>query len=195
MGQDESPDAQMISSMQNLNSLSTEQLDEFLDMVLGFLKDNQSDALMQNMGAFVERHSINTSALKSLLRAGLLFFSGALKKSLNSPSMIADLVLFGLDQDKAEGIASTWRDRFVNLSKSMIQQTLMVNQLVDMEWKFGVTSSNSEVHKVGHTFLQLKMVLDKGNGKETVVMELTLPQFYQFLQEMEKAKAHLQYFS
>lgn len=31
-------------------------------------------------------------------------------------------------------------------------QTLMINQLVDMEWKFGVTSGSSELEKVGNIF-------------------------------------------
>ncbi|XP_077862236.1 COMM domain-containing protein 7-like [Saccoglossus kowalevskii] len=71
----------------------------------------------------------------------------------------------------------------------------MINQLVDMEWKFGVTAANSEINKVGNTFLQLKLVVNKGNRTENVYMELTLPQFYSFLHEMEKAKSSLEYFS
>jgi hypothetical protein len=48
--------------------------------------------------------------------------------------------------------------------------------------------------KVGNTYLQLKLVLDKGvNKAEEIFMELTLPQFYSFLHEMEKAKASLEY--
>jgi hypothetical protein len=100
----------------------------------------------------------------------------------------------------------------------MIGATLMVNQLVDMEWKFGVTASNrfhyffvfffvkdysnhfqinnSDMAKVGASFLQIKMTLDKGNTTtEDVHLELTLPQFYEFLAQMQKAKANLDFFS
>lgn len=38
----------------------------------------------------------------------------------------------------------------------------MVNNLVDMEWKFGVTASTDELRQVGSTFLQLKLTIDKG---------------------------------
>uniref|UniRef100_A0AAY4D1G8 Nucleolar protein 4-like b n=1 Tax=Denticeps clupeoides TaxID=299321 RepID=A0AAY4D1G8_9TELE len=88
-----------------------------------------------------------------------------------------------------------------NLVKSMllvphaIGQTLMVNQLVDMEWKFGVTVGTSEIQKLGNIFLQLKLVIRKGNTTENVYMELTLPQFYNFLHEMERAKASMECFS
>ena len=77
-----------------------------------------------------------------------------------------------------------------------------------------VTAADSDMDKVGNSFLQLKMVLNKGSGTEEVFMgksmyglniiiytiffvcvELTLPQFYSFLHEMEKAKASLEYLS
>jgi len=57
-----------------------------------------------------------------------------------------------------------------------------------MEWKFGVTASSSELSHLGQCFLQLKLVLNKGGKKENVLMELTLPQFYKFLAQMEAAK-------
>ena len=33
-----------------------------------------------------------------------------------------------------------WKTNLVSLSRSALGQTLMVNQLVDMEWKFGGTA-------------------------------------------------------
>lgn len=126
----------------------------------------------------------------------------------------------------------------------MVLKTLAVNELVDMEWKFGVTASSKAVSKVGTCFLQLKLAIrrrrknststpgvtsdyaafcrdflsNKGTGTDEggdsndintntntnttvdaktanasddglqhVLMELTLPQFYEFLQEMQKA--------
>uniref|UniRef100_A0A674BCK0 COMM domain containing 7 n=1 Tax=Salmo trutta TaxID=8032 RepID=A0A674BCK0_SALTR len=41
----------------------------------------------------------------------------------------------------------------------------------------------------------LKLVIRKGNSTENVYMELTLPQFYNFLHEMERAKASMDCFS
>jgi COMM domain len=48
--------------------------------------------------------------------------------------------------------------------------TLMVNQLLDMEWKFGVTASSDTLNHAGNSFLQLKLVLEKGTSLETVNM-------------------------
>ena len=85
------------------------------------------------------------------------------------------------------------------MSRVAAGQSLSVNQLVDMEWRFGgiiiilyimdkytfyinsfikvhgyfqpsVTAANSDMDKVGNSFLQLKMVLNKGSGTEEVFM-------------------------
>uniref|UniRef100_A0A665VP41 COMM domain-containing protein n=1 Tax=Echeneis naucrates TaxID=173247 RepID=A0A665VP41_ECHNA len=58
-----------------------------------------------------------------------------------------------------------------------------------------VTVGTSEIQKVGNIFLQLKLVVRRGNSTENVYMELTLPQFYNFLHEMERAKASMDCFS
>lgn len=80
-----------------------------------------------------------------------------------------------------------------------------------------MTAADSDMKKVGNSFLQLKLVLNKGGKTEDVFMgeweeyaltycsdmqkltvfqpELTLNQFYTFLHEMEKVKSSLEYFS
>jgi len=40
--------------------------------------------------------------------------------------------------------------------------------------------------------LQLKMVVAKGSTTENVLMELSIPQFFEFMHEMEKAKLELE---
>lgn len=43
----------------------------------------------------------------------------------------------GLAQDKAAQLSAQWKQSFISMSQSMIGKTLTVNELVDMEWKFG----------------------------------------------------------
>mmetsp|Transcript_22213 Transcript_22213/g.42305 ORF Transcript_22213/g.42305 Transcript_22213/m.42305 type:complete len:97 (+) Transcript_22213:13-303(+) len=69
-----------------------------------------------------------------------------------------------------------------------------MSKLVDLQWKFGVTASTDEVQAAGVAFLQLKLAMaaQKGaNGEdlEHIAMEMTLPEFYHFLSEIQKAKA------
>lgn len=50
------------------------------------------------------------------------------------------------------------------------RQPLTMSQLVDMEWKFGVTSSTNFIDKYGTAFLQLKLVYNKGGQLESKFM-------------------------
>lgn len=69
----------------------------------------------------------------------------------------------------------------------------MEYKVVDVDWKFGVTAASSEKNQVGKTFLQMKITVDSGNGLKNIHMEMSLPQFYAFLHELEKAATSLQY--
>ncbi len=40
-----------------------------------------------------------------------------------------------------------------------MDQSLLVNRVVDMDWRFGVTAASSELAQAGSTFLQLKLVV------------------------------------
>ena len=69
-------------------------------------------------------------------------------------------------------------------------ETHMAHRLVGLDWKFGVTASSDELQAVGSTFVlvRLKVAPKEGSGETRVVpMELTLPQFYSFLHELEKS--------
>ena len=44
-----------------------------------------------------------------------------------------------------------------------------MNEVLDMEWRFAVTASTEEVSHCGSSFLQLKLLLDKGNNKTHTV--------------------------
>jgi hypothetical protein len=41
----------------------------------------------------------------------------------------------------------------------MVDQSVLVNRVVDMDWRFGVTAATSELAQAGSTFLQLKLLV------------------------------------
>ena len=102
---------------------------------------------------------------------------------------------FGLDETKSNVIKTLWDKHYDALKEQKNTQSLMIGQLVDMEWKFGVTASTNHIDKLGNAFLQLKLVYNNGGKLESRFMELTLPQFYSFLLEMNKAKSQMEYLS
>ncbi|KAG9332526.1 hypothetical protein JZ751_014624 [Albula glossodonta] len=120
------------------------------------------DRFLQQVSEFAGENGMSAGPLRNLVKSVLLVPHGALKKGLNADQVKEDLITLGLNEDKALHFANQWKIHYPVLSRLAVGQTLMVNQLVDMEWKFG---------------------------------ELTLPQFYNFLHEMERAKASMDCFS
>lgn len=51
-----------------------------------------------------------------------------------------------------------------------------------------VTAASSSEEQVGQTYVRIKMKLNTEKSLETVLMELSLKQFYDLLHELEKAQ-------
>uniref|UniRef100_A0A4W6EZV5 COMM domain containing 7 n=1 Tax=Lates calcarifer TaxID=8187 RepID=A0A4W6EZV5_LATCA len=165
------------TDFQNLNKFNEQQFHRLIEILCQFLLEpKETERFMQHLTEFAGEHGMSAGPLRNLMKSVLL-------------------VPQGLNEEKAAHFAQQWGEHYAALSRLAVGQTLMVNQLVDMEWKFGVTVGTSEIQKVGNVFLQLKLVVRKGNSTENVYMELTLPQFYNFLHEMERAKASMECFS
>ncbi|XP_056403499.1 COMM domain-containing protein 7 [Hyla sarda] len=189
------PDS-VASDIQNLKQLSGEQVSRLSSLIFSFLKEQKEvDLFTSQLEDFAKDNGISLGPLKSIVRSILLVLNAALKRNLKSEDLQSDLVVLGLDEEKARLFADKWRSDAAVLTRLAVGRTLSINQLMDMEWKFGVTAASSELEKAGTIFLQLKMVIKKGNQLEPVYVELTLPQFYSFLHEMERAKSSLECFT
>ncbi|PRP88925.1 hypothetical protein PROFUN_00393 [Planoprotostelium fungivorum] len=186
---------QIPSDFQRLNSVDPEGINLLTDAILSFISGQNPD-LMDTLPDLSQGTRIPGAPLKSILQSLLFFFRGELRANASPTFVKEDLLSLGLESSRAAQVSHKWKEMFVTLSRSAIGQTLVVNQIVDMQWKFGVTASSNEALKVGSSYLQLKLTLDKGEGSlEHISMELTLPEFYQLYAEMQKAKANLEYFN
>lgn len=184
------------NDFQNLNKLNEQQFLRLIEILFQFLLEpKETERFMQQLGEFAGEHGMSAGPLKNVMKSVLLVPQGAMKRNLSAEQIKEDLLTLGLNEVKAVHFSQQWGEHYAALSRLAVRQTLMVNQLVDMEWKFGVTVGTSEIHKVGNIYLQLKLVIRKGNATENVYMELTLPQFYNFLHELERAKASMDCFS
>ncbi|KAM8798204.1 COMM domain-containing protein 7 [Eudromia elegans] len=183
------------SDVQSLNRLSAQQFCALTDLLFRFLTEpKEVQRFLAQLSDFAAVNKISPGPLKGIVKSVLLVPSGALKRNLSSEQVRADFIALGLSEEKASYFAEQWRRSSPALTRLAVGHTLMINQLLDMEWKFGVTAGSSELDKVGSIFLQLKLVIKKGGRLENVYMELTLPQFYSFLHEMERVKTSLESF-
>ncbi|KAM6404233.1 COMM domain-containing protein 7 isoform 2-T2 [Rhynochetos jubatus] len=180
--------------MHNLNQLSAQQFSALTEVLFHFLTEpkEQVERFLTQLSDFATMNKISLGPLKNIVKSILLVPNGALRRNLSSEQVRADFIALGLSEEKAGYFAEQWKVNSPALTRLAVGQTLMINQLVDMEWKFGVTAGSSELEKVGSIFFQLKLVIKKGTRTENVYVELTLPQFYSFLHEMERVKASLE---
>eukprot|EP00694_Reclinomonas_americana_P006827 EC797421.1.p1 GENE.EC797421.1~~EC797421.1.p1 ORF type:complete len:201 (+),score=71.19 EC797421.1:7-609(+) len=131
---------------------------------------------------------LEVKVIRAAFRTFVLLVQGALRNNVSPDQLAADMTELGCEEAVAGAIGKVWRDKLVNVSRNVLGNTVTVNQLVDIQWRFGVTASSNELSDVGATFLQLNLELESGDD---VHMEMSLPQFYQFLHEMEKANSAL----
>uniref|UniRef100_A0A8D0HNK5 COMM domain containing 7 n=1 Tax=Sphenodon punctatus TaxID=8508 RepID=A0A8D0HNK5_SPHPU len=185
-----------IGDLQQLNQLSGEQFSALTEVLFQFLMEpKEVERLLTQLSEFATINKMSLGPLKNVVKSLLLVPNGALKRNLSAEQVRADFITLGLSEEKAGYFADQWKLNSPTLTRLAVGQTLMINQLLDMEWKFGVTAGSSELDKVVSIFLQLKLVVKRGNQTEPVYIELTLPQFYSFLHEMERIKTSLECFS
>jgi hypothetical protein len=165
---------------------------EFFELIFTFLiKPNQASRMMSRVETFGEEIGVNPTALQGLIRSWMTFLRTAQKNNSTPKAVLDEVKSIGLAEDKAKYVAKLYKKNVVALSRAVVGRTLQVNHLTDMEWRFGVVSGSSELRKAGSTFLQMKMTVNNGAESEDVWTELTLPQFFEFMKEMHKAKASL----
>ncbi|EGC32367.1 hypothetical protein DICPUDRAFT_38509 [Dictyostelium purpureum] len=193
----ELPDQQLLNEIGYLSNFEDEALEQLIENVFEFMIIQKAEDLMKSISDFSQQHSVNENTIKNIVRGCIVFFKGSAKNNLTPDYVKEDLINFKLSEDQAKIVSLKYKQHFIDLSRSLVGNSLSIQQVLDMQWRFGVTTSSSEFTKsntTGSTFLQLKLVLDKGNNiKEDVHMELTLPQFYEFLKQMQSAKQSLEY--
>lgn len=122
---------------------------------------------LQNVHAEGTVEGLALEHVKLFAKSCILFFKGCFKNNLKSLSIGEDLLRMDWEEEKVELVKRQWTLALRKLNNSSMSKTLIVNQLVSPDWRFGITAANKEVRNVGTSFLQLKLKLDKGNGETT----------------------------
>uniref|UniRef100_A0A3B3RLX2 COMM domain containing 7 n=1 Tax=Paramormyrops kingsleyae TaxID=1676925 RepID=A0A3B3RLX2_9TELE len=145
------PDS-VASDFQNLNKFSEQQFVSLTDILFRFLVEpKEAERFLLQLSEFAAENGMSAGPLRNLVKNLLLVPQGALKRSLSAEQLKEDLVSLGLNEDKAIHFSSQWKVHYAVLSRLAVGQTLMVNQLVDMEWKFGGKHVGSGNEPENHT--------------------------------------------
>eukprot|EP01126_Amoeba_proteus_P036427 TRINITY_DN3711_c0_g1_i1.p1 TRINITY_DN3711_c0_g1~~TRINITY_DN3711_c0_g1_i1.p1 ORF type:complete len:220 (-),score=58.70 TRINITY_DN3711_c0_g1_i1:56-658(-) len=186
----------VIENLQRLSPFSPQQIGTFTSVLLSFLASGNANNLIEALKGFSGENNVSFGVLKNVAQAELEVLKGSFQNNLTSAQLSEDLSQLGWNADNVAVVSRLWKDGRETLSASSLGDTLMVNKLILPEWRFGITTANKELREVGTTFLQLKLILDGGDGKtKEEYIELSLPQFYEFVATLEKAKAQMEFFS
>ncbi|KAL5014283.1 hypothetical protein ScPMuIL_008553 [Solemya velum] len=181
----ETPPESLFTDIQTLNKFQDEQFHELVAILFAFLiEPSKSSRLLSQLDEFSEQNSLSSAALKNVFKSLLYIPNSALRRNVTPAQLKEDFVNLGLSDDRSSHIEEQWKSKLLSLSKSALSRP-DGQPTCRHGVEIGVTAASSELNKVGNTFLQLKLVINNGNGTSNVYMELTLPQFYSFLHEME----------
>ena len=174
-GNTDAVDESLQNDIAALNNIDVDKCAYLISSSLSFaskLNTMSMDEVVEELSSDIaQKLELKSKSLKRVLVSLLLFVSGAIKYNLSVSSVEADLSEFGLDSDHISVFTQSWNVEYVKLNRSAVKSSLSLNEVIDMEWKFGVSASSDNAKKLGTTFLQLKLLIDKGNDKtENVVM-------------------------
>lgn len=173
---------QVLASLREVSSLDEATVLELCAVCLNALKQ----ASLQSTSLQVKKVS------ETQVAAMLLFFKLATRKLTTSSALNTDLRNLGFSERITTKVLSLWEEEKRKVWVTAISRNLASSQLVDMEWKFGVTARSWQRSDGGDCFIHLKLVLlDLERRENTVFMELTLKEFYQLYGELERVKSIL----
>lgn len=104
------------------------------------------------------------------------------------------LNLSGLQKDRTQ-LLLTQRGQLVKLTSLQKQNSVPMEDLVDIHWKLGVVAGSSEEGEAGRTFVQVNFICQApgGSKRSSKLVEMSLEKFYDFLHQLEKCKASLEH--
>ena len=183
---------QLAQDLGEARGLSADQFGSLLDLVLAFLLDGRGD-FQADLGTFAADQRVDTKVLKVLVKGLLVFLQGGIRDGWNVAQLESRCAAMGLSPEVVALFVARWQRSSQQMVTSVLSRTVAANRLIDMDWSFGVTASSDDCDQVGKTFLQLKLTLDRGDGSGTgtVLLELSLDQFFAFLSSMEFIQAYV----
>lgn len=120
-------------------------------------------------------------------------FETLIQEGTTQEELEKELLTHGLQNQKVNLLTSQ-----LDHLKELIAKNRSVGnskeELIDLQWKFGVVAGSSIKEETGRTFVQVKLLSRSSDGSTSSRhIEMSLEKFYDFLHQLEKAKASFEY--
>ncbi|KAM4830699.1 COMM domain-containing protein 7 isoform X3 [Urocitellus parryii] len=164
--QDAVPEA-VGGDMQQLNQLGAQQFSALTEVIFHFLiEPKEVERFLAQLSEFATTNQISLGPLRSIVKSLLLVPNGYAGQILVAADSFSPCLPCLPGALKRSLTAEQVRADFLTLGLSEEKATYFSEKL--------------------------KLVVKKGNQTENVYLELTLPQFYSFLHEMERARTSME---
>eukprot|EP00122_Pirum_gemmata_P002402 Pgem_evm1s2160 len=161
------PSQTLLKSFNQLKCLSRKYFKAVLRNIFEFFSLGDKDTFNENLKLIISDSSgeIESDALEKLCSGVMSYFMAAFKHFLVTSEIESDLKRLGLKDDQIKDISVFLESDQLKLKSCTQISNLDVNKLVDLDWKFGITTGTSEKRTSDQTFIQLKLRIDRGNNR------------------------------
>ena len=205
-----------MTDLSKLSTINENDVHSLCKGVVNLLANASDSELLSVLNDMKGDSKINQELARSLI----LFYQKSLEEKSSKDIMVRVLTTtMNVNNKLANIIVECYynSNQYELLSNSLINKTICINSLIDLDWSFGVTAASSDLDQVGKTFLQMRLTIKTNNDNDTttttttddennessnnsnnsnssnrdIFLELSLEQFYHFLAQLESAKAYL----
>ena len=157
---------------------------------LTFLMDPNPGVLEADMAAVTEKYGLSKSVVQGLSKHLIVIWQNAIREGWDETRLKAMTESSGLSSAVSVALGKHWKKCSKLVASSGPGRSIEGNEVVDMDWSFGVTAASNDSGNIGKTFLQMRLtLLDKTTENvRNVFLELSLEQFYHFLAQLEGCK-------
>jgi hypothetical protein len=111
------------------------------------------------------------------------------------PRRALALASAGLPASHASALRAAWSTSFGAARATAVHAAtsggVSLSRLVDLQWRWVLAASSDELSRLGESRVQLRFVVDRDGARVAETAELSPPQFFDFLAQLERAKAHV----
>lgn len=131
-----------------INDLENEYIDKLVNMVIEFMISKNAVAFQKSLETFAGYGVLAPPTLKLVSRAFIILFEGGMKDGWSATQLHDKCIHMNIDGDKCEVIKSVWQKHSSHMASTLLAKTIAANELIDVDWSFGVTASSSDCDQV-----------------------------------------------
>ena len=172
------------------DTLTEKSIKGVCEMSVSLVVDPSIVSIQGDMEELAQTSGVKLSTLRGAMSEMVMNYDLARRNGWAPPKLSSHLTSNQCPESVVTVASQVYGDNQGRITIASLSKTLKANQLVDMDWVFGVTASSDSCDEIGKTFLQLKLTFEQevSGGGKSMHLEMSVEQFFAFLSSMEQCK-------